>query len=75
MRNGRTSAMATANYSPAQIQHFKFFNILDIRLTVLLFYVAMTPFFMSSREDSRTQLMYLLPRSPTVLFLPSGHMW
>jgi hypothetical protein len=75
IRHGRTSAMATANYSPAQIQHFKFFNILNIRLTVLLFYFALTLFFMSSQENSRTELMYLLPRAPTVLFLPSGIAW
>jgi hypothetical protein len=37
MRNGVPSAMTTANYSPAQIQHFMFFDILHIRLTALLF--------------------------------------
>jgi hypothetical protein len=67
--------MATANYSPAQIQHFMFFDILNILLTALLFYFALTLFFMSSLEDTRTQLMYLLPRAPTMLFLPSSIAW
>ena len=48
---------------PEPVRNFYFFVSLSIRLKAIILYSAMTLFYMSSREDSRTQLMCVLPHA------------
>jgi len=58
---GWTSKMAFI--FPEPVRNFYFFVSLIIRIKAILQYSAMTLFYMSSREDSRTQLMCVLPHA------------